>query len=143
MTGVRLCWLLVLVCAVGCANEEQGGVVIGKVIYQGKALTKGTVAFQPSEGEGQLCHGNIQDDGTFKLKNQLHGERVPFNEYIATVLVDNATVAVMQENPLLVPKPEIPLKFSSVTNSPLRFKVESEANNIQIDLDNEEVAKKE
>jgi hypothetical protein len=60
---------------------------------------------------------------------------IPIGQYVATVLVDNATVAVMKEDPKLLEKPEIPLTFSSVTTSPLKYDVVLGENTFDINLD--------
>lgn len=43
--------------------------VSGKVSYQGKPLTMGSVLFQPKSGP--LAEGLIQSDGTYKLKGEI------------------------------------------------------------------------
>lgn len=128
--------LLGAVCMAGCASEEPGGIVFGTVTYKGKMLGKGTVAFHPAGSGGQLCHGLIQNDGTFKLQNQTQGERIPPGKYVATVMVDNASVAAMKEDPSMKLEQTVPIKFESVTATPLKYEVAVGENKFDINLDN-------
>jgi hypothetical protein len=61
-----------LLCAVsGCGGFGSGAEpplipVKGKITYNGKPLTKGTVRFEP-DGFGRPAYAQIQSDGTFVL----------------------------------------------------------------------------
>ena len=120
----------------GCSHEEPGGIVRGKVTYNGKALDKGTVVFQPTGSGGQLCTGTVQKDGTFQLINQSKTERIPLGEYIAVVFADNTEIAAMKEDPSYPVQPSVPFRFSSVTTSPMKYEVKLGENEIDMNLDN-------
>ena len=125
--------VVALVCS-GCHREPPGGVVYGKVSYQGKAVDKGSVVFYPI-GNAQVCHSNLQKDGTFKLENQVRSERIEPGTYTAVIIADNSEIAAMKEDPLYPVQPTVPFKFSSVTTSPLKYDVALGENEIDIDLD--------
>jgi hypothetical protein len=56
-------------------------------------------------------------------------------------MVDNATVAVMKEDPRLISKPELPIEFGSDATSPLKYEVQLGANQIDVDLNSKTVTK--
>ena len=119
----------------GCNREAPGGIVRGKVSYKGKTLEKGSVVFYPS-GTAQVCHGNIQKDGAFKLENQVRTERVEPGKYTAIIVADNTEIAAMKEDPLFPVQPTVPFKFASVATSPLKYDVVLGENEFDINLDN-------
>jgi hypothetical protein len=72
-TGTTLITLagLVLIPCWGCGHNEGPYVattvpVKGRVTYQSRPLTSGTITFE-SEENGRESHGSIQSDGTFEL----------------------------------------------------------------------------
>ena len=132
---LRLSLLFGMACAIGCSTEEPGGIVRGKVTYKNAQLDKGTIAFHPASSGGQICHGNIQKNGTFKLQNQTKGEVIPPGRYIAVVFADNTSIAAMKEDPSFPVQPTVPFKFSSVTTSPLKYEVVVGENEFDINLD--------
>lgn len=134
--GVWPALFLVCVFTSGCAREESGGIVRGSVTYKNAKLDKGTVVFHPAGGGGQMSHGNIRADGTFKLENQLKGELIQPGQYIAVVFADNTSIAAMKEDPSFPVQPTVPFKFSSVSTSPLKCEVVVGENNFDLNLDN-------
>jgi hypothetical protein len=126
--------LIVIVLVCGCNREPPGGIVRGKVSYQGKTLDKGSIVFYPT-GQAQVCHSNIQKDGTFKLENQVRTERIEPGQYTAVIIADNTEIAAMKEDPLYPVQPTVPFKFASVTASPLKYDVVVGENNFDVNLD--------
>jgi hypothetical protein len=118
----------------GCNREPPGGIVRGKVSYNGKALEKGSIVFYPSSN-AQVCHGNIQKDGSFKLENQVRTERIEPGKYTAVIVADNTEIAAMKEDPLFPVQPTVPFKFASVTTSPLKYDVVIGENEFDVNLD--------
>ena len=126
--------LIVITLLCGCNREPPGGIVRGKVSYQGKALDKGSIVFYPT-GKAQVCHSNIQKGGTFKLENQVRTERIEPGQYTAVIIADNTEIAAMKEDPLYPVQPTVPFKFASVTASPLKYDVVVGENNFDVNLD--------
>lgn len=63
--------LVLLVSTWGCDRGPTMAPVTGKVLYNGKPLEFGSVAFQPTQG--QPAEADIQPDGTFVLSTyRLH-----------------------------------------------------------------------
>jgi len=58
----------------GCSANEQASVVpvTGKVLFEGKPLSFGSVTFQPSRG--QPAHGTIGPNGDFRLSTYREGD---------------------------------------------------------------------
>lgn len=68
MGGARLagCVLVAaLVAAAGCSDRPAVAPVSGRVLYNGRPLPYGSIAFQPPRG--QMAGAAIQPDGTFRL----------------------------------------------------------------------------
>jgi hypothetical protein len=61
----RAIWLLVFAAFAGCQRGPKMAPVAGKVLYNGKPLEFGSIAFQPPRG--QPAQGDIRSDGTFTL----------------------------------------------------------------------------
>jgi len=118
----------------GCNREPPGGIVRGKVSYNGKVLDKGSIVFYP-DGKAQVCHSIIQKDGTFKLENQTRTERIEPGPYTAVIIADNTEIAAMKEDPLYPVQPTVPFKFASVTASPLKYVVVLGENEFDVNLD--------
>ena len=68
--------------------------VTGKVTYQGRPLTKGTVMFEP-EGAGKEGRGEIQPDGTYVLSTYKKDDGAVLGNHHVTVL--NADKMVPQK----------------------------------------------
>lgn len=118
----------------GCNREPPGGIVRGKVSYNGKVLDKGSIVFYPVS-KAQVCHANIHKDGTFKLENQVRTERIEPGTYTAVIIADNTEIAAMKEDPLYPVQPTVPFKFASVTASPLKYDVVVGENEFDVNLD--------
>lgn len=131
---LRLTCLVGCALVSGCSSEEPGAIVRGKVIYKSAPLDQGTVFFFPN-GSGQSSYGNVQKDGTFQLMNPHKTERIEPGKYVAVILAGNSQIAAMKEDPLYPVQPVVPMKFSSVTTSPLKYDVVLGENEFEIDLD--------
>jgi hypothetical protein len=70
---------LAFLACVGCGSRSGSGSVTstvpvkGKVTYQGKPLTQGTITFEPDD-IGREAHGNISADGSFTLTTYKEGD---------------------------------------------------------------------
>lgn len=118
----------------GCASEEPGATVRGTVTHKGSVLDQGTVMFYPS-GSGQASYGRIQKDGSFTLINPRKTERIEPGSYVAVVLAGNDQIAAAKEDPTFPVQPVVPLRFSSVSASPLKYDVELGDNVVDVNLD--------
>lgn len=64
--GATVLPLFLVLAIVGCGDSTPEVVPVqGKVLLDGKPLTKGSVATLPSAGRG--AHGTLSSDGTFEL----------------------------------------------------------------------------
>jgi hypothetical protein len=143
---IVLGWCLALFS--GCGTPT--GTVAGKVMWKGKAVTSGQVAFIPADGVP--INAAIQPDGAYEVKN------VPAGEAIVLVSQPNPDALEwerqghkareqylldLKTNPEL-PLPEalefqgpaslLPLKYADPGTSDLRCKVNAGVNNHDIDL---------
>jgi len=130
------CLFLALCCAAfcGCSHEEPGGIVRGKVIYKKVPFDQGSIVFYPA-GSGKVAYGDVQKDGTFQLLNANKGERIEPGKYVAVVIAGTHQIAETRDDPTYSSQPVVPFKFSSVTNSPLKYEVVIGENDFELNLD--------
>jgi hypothetical protein len=119
---------------IGC---DSGGlktaVVRGKVTYQGKAVTSGTVTFVPDAG-GPPATGEIQPDGTFTLTTYKTGDGAVLGKHKVFVVAMEDTSGKLPEERKALPAPTIPNKYTSLATSPLTAEVGDKDNTVQFDL---------
>jgi hypothetical protein len=68
-------WCVLFLCVAvlaGCGGKKTGGDVSGKVTYNGKAVTSGSVAFHGSDGKS--VSSSIASDGSYKIVKPPLGE---------------------------------------------------------------------
>src|SRR5262245_20072801 len=87
--------------SIGCG--ESGATVTGKVVYDkdGSPMTKGTVMFV-ADG-GQHANGDIQSDGTFKLKSGAKNGGLQPGKYGVCIIPPDSTG--QRENGIITPPP--------------------------------------
>jgi hypothetical protein len=114
--------------SLGCGESGPAYAdVEGKVLLDGKPLTKGFVTTQPAAGRG--ANGAIQSDGTFELNSG----RIP-----GALVGTHAVAVVAHENPgaegaeadmgrLLVPQ-----RYVSASSSPLSIDVQEDGENAPV-----------
>jgi hypothetical protein len=139
---IRVSPLLVVGIFLGCGTKTAS--VSGKVTYQGKTLTSGTVTFYSQDAKLQGS-GNIGSDGTYTVT------RAPVGKVKATVVVPvvvNPPAPAMKMDPAKMGSPEIskeakatavkpvaiPDKYSDPQNSGLEYEIKSQSNEINIEL---------
>lgn len=123
-------WMLVGLCVlmglVGCGSDSPHVVPVkGKISYQGKPLTSGTVMLVP-ESSGYGATGQIQPDGTFTLTSFKQNDGAAPGKYKVTVEVfPEATPGApasglpgMEFGP--DQKPPIPIEYSNVATTKLQ-----------------------
>ena len=80
--------VVMLATCTGCGTSEGARAALipvkGKVTYRGKALTQGTVVFEP-DGYGRRATGKLQSDGSFVLTTFQEADGVGPGEHKVTV----------------------------------------------------------
>jgi hypothetical protein len=128
--------LALLLCHVaGCknSNELETAPASGKVLLDGKPLSRGTVTFVPPRG--RVANGDIQSDGTFKLSTYRPNDGAIVGKHKAAVLVPNADL-----KPGMPPERDqsvfaIPPRYAVAEESGLQNEVKSgQANEFTLEL---------
>ena len=142
--------------AVGGCNSEikyEHAKVHGKVTYQGKPVTFGSVLFMPvetpKEGIIQPASGSINSDGTYELTSQSASGAILGEHKVVVIAVEGgkiaprpatakdgvqAPVAAIKGSKELDFKSVIPKKYSDPTTTNLTRKVVAGDNAIDIEL---------
>jgi hypothetical protein len=104
--------------------------VTGKVSYKGEPLKMGTVSFQPTFGARAV--GDIQSDGTFKLKGVVGPNTVTIASHEPGAQPGGPDAQKMMKSD---PKTYIPMKYSTAASG-LKFDVQGgKANTANFDLE--------
>ncbi|QDU78286.1 hypothetical protein Pan97_53710 [Bremerella volcania] len=121
--------LMSLVAAAGCGNENES-IVRGKVTYQGKNLTGGTILFNPIDETQPSAHAAIHSDGSYEIKAIAGENKVIINWY------SEVDPTLEPGDPgYTIPKPLIPSKYSNIDTTPLVRTVEKQETVIDFALD--------
>ncbi|MBA2113529.1 hypothetical protein [Bremerella alba] len=127
--GFTLALLIPLVAAVGCGNEKES-VVRGKVSYQGKNLTGGTILFNPMDETQPSAHTAIGADGSYEIRAIAGENKVIINWY------SEVDPTLEPGDPgYTIPKPLIPPKYSNIDTTPLVHIVEQKEAVIDFELE--------
>jgi hypothetical protein len=130
----------VIVCLIIPACGEPGpsqpmGRVSGKVTFQGKPMTKGTVSFISTEPGRPNANGVITPDGTYNLHTENFGSGAVLGDYNVMI---GGTDPIEYNVPLPGTAPKIaqtiPKKYEDPKTSGLKETVKSGANSIDFDL---------
>lgn len=136
IVGLGLCLAFF---ATGCGGSNPKTIkVVGKVSYQGKPVTQGTVTFQPTKtAEGapnRPATGVLSADGTYELSTFEAGDGAIPGEY--TVLVVTITGGPTPEEPDIPETWATPEKFGSPVESPLNATVPADHSGVlEVDFD--------
>jgi hypothetical protein len=129
-------WLVGILCLlmlVGCSKGDKDvAPVKGKVTYKGKAITQGTVMFQPTGG-GPAAQGNLLSDGTYKLGTYKEDDGAVIGTHKVAIIALADLKGMLPEQQAL-PPPIIPDKYLSQDTSGLQAEVKSGDNEINFDL---------
>ena len=133
---------------VGCSPGLGTEPVTGVVTFNGEAVELANVMFMRSDETGGPAAIAVTDsDGKFELKTSEYDGAVP-GQYSVTVQKDTSVYMdipdplpegytksrYMRKNKL-IPQPLLPLKFGSITETPLKYTVqEDEENHFEIKL---------
>jgi len=80
--------LSVIALLVGCQRGPTLVPVQGKVVYQGRPVSAGSIYFQPDSAGGdapQMASSLLQEDGSFTLRTYPHGNGAMVGSYRVTV----------------------------------------------------------
>jgi hypothetical protein len=133
----------VIVCLFLPACGDSGptipmGTVSGKVSYQGKPLTSGTVTFVSTEDSRPNANGEISPDGTYNLHTQNQGSGAAVGDYnvmISSVDTKEYNTKLPGTAPLEKKiKSTVPKKYDDPKTSGLKETVKSGSNTINFDL---------
>lgn len=119
---IGMLWVSLCACVALCGCEQRQHVVPvkGKVVYQDKPLTSGSVMFQP-EG-GIPASGQIQSDGSFVLSTYDIGDGATVGKNkVRIVSTEQQKFDRTQE--ATVGKSLIPEKYNNFGTTPLTFEV--------------------
>lgn len=117
----------------GCNSDRlPTAPVRGKVTYQGKELTHGTVMFVPEKGPAAT--GEIQRDGTYVLKTYRDGDGAVLGRHTVAITVLEDTSGRLPEERTPLPKMLLPPKYSNNKQSGVTANVEDKDNVIDLPL---------
>jgi hypothetical protein len=122
----------------GCGGERivnpETVPVRGKVSYKGAPVPKGTVTFEPDQGQAAV--GEIQPDGTYQLSTFNPGDgAVPGHHRVRIVANTADPTKIPGSSPgWTPPKDLVPKKYDSVGTSGLEATVAKDSKEINFDL---------
>lgn len=129
-TGALGLLAIALLLAPGCSAKGPKTVVVkGKVTYQGKAVPRGMITFQPAElsqtAGSHPASGEIQPDGRFKMSTFKQGDGVLPGKYQVTIraLESEPQAEDLRAKPVWL----IPPKYGDVSRTPLTVNVPADA----------------
>jgi hypothetical protein len=121
--------LAIVAATAGCrnANELDTAPVSGRVVLNGKPLSRGSVTFVPNRG--RVANGDIQPDGTFELSTYRSGDGAIVGSHKAAVLIlrpdIDPAVGPERDKPLML----IPPRYATAEESGLKYEVKAGQNN--------------
>jgi hypothetical protein len=132
----------------GCGTKElPHAKVHGKVTFQGKPLTFGSVMFfpveSPKDGPLQGASGDITPEGTYELKSQTTGGALLGEHKVVVYAVDIGKSSQSSTTKGDAPgsakgtlKSILPQKYSDMSTTPLVYKVVDGDNTFDIEIKN-------
>jgi hypothetical protein len=122
---------------VGCGESiefPETFPVSGKVTYKGEPVPKGTITFQPDEGQAAV--GEIQSDGTYKLSTFGEGDGALPGHHRVFVIANTADpTKIPGSSPgWKPPKDLVPKKYNKLETSGLQANVEKGPTEVDFDL---------
>lgn len=120
--------------AAGCAKEEGGAIVKGKVAYKGKPVERGTISFIALGGAS--ASSKIAPDGSYALLNVRKTDRIPVGSYDVVIMAGEDQLDMGGGNELMSKmKIPVPLSVIRLATTPLHYEVVEGPNTIDINLD--------
>ncbi len=125
--------LALMLVATGCEDTQKASVK-GIVTLDGKPLERGIVLFDVgNNSKGRSASGSIRKDGTYSVRIGQSGE-LYVGEYGVTVKSHSPSIPHPQGGPPTPGESLIPLHYSEIESSGLRYNVRSGENTIDIPL---------
>jgi hypothetical protein len=108
--------------------------VAGKVTYKGQPVPKGTITFQPDQGQASI--GDIQPDGTYRLSTFGQGDGAVAGHYRIFVIANTADPSKMPGSSpgWTPPKDLVPKKYNVAETSGLETTVTEDKKEYNFDL---------
>lgn len=144
--AVLVCLFAVATVTAGCSKGGPAGPqgkVHGKVTYQEKPITTGSVVSFLSEGGGTGASGTVKDDGSYELLST-NGNQIPVGSYKVLISPpqpkpmspEEAMKASMEKGKPKGPTedPTIPKQYRSSLSTPEKHEVKEGDNEINIEL---------
>lgn len=124
--------LVSLLSIVGCGSSSGLVSVKGKITYNGKPVSSGTVSFVSDDSA--TAYGNLTADGSYELMTEKPGDGAKPGKYkvIVVAMQDQAGLLPEQRSPL--PAPTVPMKYTSLATTDLTAQVENKDNTIDFEL---------
>lgn len=109
--------------------------VTGKVTFDGKAVTKGTISFVPADGKGEGSSSAIDGSGNYSLAQSLSAPGAMPGEYKVFIVAKDGVATMDKDGKPVEPKSLIPEKFGKIDTSGLTASVKAgQSNSIPFDL---------
>lgn len=126
-----------LVIGCGGSGGPEMATVTGKVTYQGKPLTKGTISFISTDPSRSNANSVIGPDGSYSLQTTNPGDGAVVGEYkvIVSDVDPNSLNTAAPGEPVKKQERLIPEKYENPDSSGLTRKVESGRNTFDIALE--------
>jgi hypothetical protein len=124
--------LCFVIAACGAAGPEMGA-VSGRVTYKGNPVSKGNVAFIPTDVARPPSSGTINADGTYSLATADGRSGAQLGEYKVAVTGTDDPNQDIPGMPLST-KSQIPKKYADADKSDLKATVKSGSNTHNIEL---------
>jgi hypothetical protein len=122
-------------CGCGSQSEHPETVPVqGKVIFNGQPVPRGTITFQPDDG--QTATGEIQPDGTYRLGTFAEKDgAVPGHHKVMIIANDADPTKMPGSSPgYKPPKDLIPKKYSQLETSGLEATVTKDKSTYDFEL---------
>jgi hypothetical protein len=121
----------------GCAEPNEHPKtfpVTGKVTYKGQPVPKGTITFQPDQGQAAV--GEIQPDGTYQLSTFSQGDGAVAGHHRIFVIANTADpTKIPGSTPgWTPPKDLVPQKYNKLETSGLEATVSEDKKEYNFDL---------
>ena len=122
----------------GCGGARgkmpELGKVNGKVTYNGKPVTKGTVSFVPTSPGRRNATGTLDPNGYYKLQTETAGDGAELGDYDVTIFSHDEPILDYKPKVPVKPQPLVPTKYENPKTSGLKRTVKSGSNTFDFEL---------
>ncbi len=118
--------------ATGC-NQSNLVEVTGKVTYQGKPVTGGTISFIAADKPA--AYSDLDAEGGYSLHTEKPGDGATPGAYKVIVVAMQDQSGLLPEQRAALPPPTVPIKYTSLATTDLNADVKpGEKNKLDFDL---------